>query len=54
MTEDNRSLIVDSLSTLIADEAVKNDYFTGGQLFRLSMPAMNIICLCIRIIMMFA
>lgn len=25
MTEDNRSLIVDSLSTLIADEAVKND-----------------------------
>ena len=25
VTEDNRSLIVDSLSTLIADEAVKND-----------------------------
>ena len=52
VTEDNRSLIVDSLSTLIADEAVKND--TLLQLFRLSMPAMNIICLCIRIIMMFA
>lgn len=50
--ENDRALIVDSISTLLAQEAVANDTLLRAEITPF-MVVMSFICLCIKIIMMF-